>query len=191
MKTIFLIISTALPVISPIIYSKAILRGDAKPHRTTRFVLLLINTLAAASLIAQHNNVAVWLAGVSLLQSIIVFVLSFKYGMGGWTKTDVACLIIAIAGIILWQTTNNPVIALYFAIFADFTGMIPTIIKTYHKPNTEVWSFFLLDSVAGAFNLLALSAYAIKDFSYPLYIVIINLLMVLLITKPKTTSLKS
>jgi len=86
MDKIFIIISSLLALISPVIYAKAILRGDAKPHRTTRIVILLITVLATASLFAQHNTVAIWLAGVSTLQAIVIFALSIKRGMGGWAK---------------------------------------------------------------------------------------------------------
>lgn len=76
--------------------------------------------------------------------------------MGGWSKSDIICLVFALIGIIFWQITKNPAIALYFAIGADFIGMIPAIIKTYHFPETEIWSFFALDVFAAIFSLLAL-----------------------------------
>lgn len=186
MLNIFILISTVLALISPIVYSVAILRGEAKPHRTTRFVLLLITSLTTLSLFAQGNRVAIYLAGVSTLQSIIVFILSIKYGMGGWSKSDIICLIFALIGIILWRITKNPVVALYFAIGADFIGMIPAIIKTYHFPETEIWLFFALDVLAAIFSLLALEKWTLEEFSYPIYIMLINLIMVLLIlVRPK------
>lgn len=188
MKTIFIVISSLLALISPVIYSKAILKGEAKPHRTTRLVLLLITALATASLFAEHNTVAIWLAGASTAQAILIFGLSIKRGMGGWAKMDILCLFIALAGIVLWQTTRNPVLALYASIAADFTGMIPALIKTYKFPKTEIWSFFLLDVFAATFSLLAIQTWSVKEFAYPLYIVIINLVMVLLIIRPKSTS---
>ncbi|MEL7666508.1 MAG: hypothetical protein AAGU06_03745 [Candidatus Shapirobacteria bacterium] len=186
MPNIFILISVVLALISPIVYSVAILKGEAKPHRTTRFVLLLITSLTTASLFVQGNRVAIYLAGVSTLQSIIVFILSIKRGMGGWSKSDIICLVFALIGIIFWQITKNPAIALYFAIGADFIGMIPAIIKTYHFPETEIWSFFALDVFAAIFSLLALKTWTSEEFSYPIYIMLINLVMVLLILiRPK------
>ena len=185
MKTTFIFVSSLLAFISPLIYAKAILKGQAKPHRTTRFVLLIITSLATASLFAQHDTVAVWLAGVSALQSILLFGLSIKHGMGGWAKTDILCLLIALAGIVIWQTTKDPSLALYASIAADFTGMLPAIIKTYKYPHTEIWSFFLLDVFAAIFSLLAVKTWTVQEFSYPLYIMIINSIMVLLIIRPK------
>jgi len=182
---IFIIISTILALISPVIYSIAIIKGKAKPHRTTRFVLLIITSLTTASLFAQGNKVAIWLAGVSTLQSVVVFILSIEHGMGGWARTDIICLLSALLGIILWQITKNPVVALYFAISADFIGMIPALIKTYHFPKTEVWTFYLLDVFAACFSLMALKKWAPEEYSYPVYIMLINFLMVLLIIRPK------
>ena len=145
--------------------------------------MFLISALATASLFAQGDRVAVWLAGASTLQGLIILVLSFKYGMGGRSKTDVSCLILALVGIVLWQTTQMPIIALFFAIGADFVGMVPAIIKTYHFPKTEIWSFFALDVFAAIFSMMALNNWTVAEFSYPIYIFIINIVMVLLITK--------
>ncbi|MBI4836079.1 MAG: hypothetical protein HY817_02360 [Candidatus Abawacabacteria bacterium] len=185
MQTIYIVISSVLALISPIVYARAILRGEAKPHRTTRFVLLVITALSTASLLANNNTVAVWLAGVSTLQAIIIFALSIKHGMGGWAKLDILCLIIAVVGIIVWQTTNNPILGLYFSILADFTGMIPAIIKTYRFPKTEIVTFFLLDTIAAVFTLFAIDQLILENIAYPIYIFVINLIMCALIVAPR------
>jgi hypothetical protein len=184
-QIIFIAVSSALAFLSPFVYARAILKGQAKPHRTTRFVLLVITCLSTASLLAKNDQVAVWLAGVSAFQSVLIFILSIKHGMGGWSRGDIVCLLIAILGIVGWQTTNEPLIGLYFSIAADFTGMIPAIIKTYRFPKTEIASFFLLDVFAGFFSLLAVKSFTIQQFSYPLYIMLINFVMVILILRPR------
>jgi len=185
MQPVFILISILLPLISPVVYAKAILKGEAKPHRTTRLVLLLITTLATVSLFAQHDHVAIWLAGVSMLQSIVIFILSIKYGMGGWSKDDLLCLGIALGGILLWQTTKNPAIALYASIAADFTGMVPAVVKTYKFPETEIYAFFLLDAIAAVFNLLAIKVWVPQAFAYPVYLLVINAIMVVIIIRPE------
>lgn len=117
------------------------------------------------------------------MQSILIFSLSIKYGMGGWAKIDLLCLAMAVMGIGLWQSTKDPALALYASIAADFTGMIPALIKTYRFPETEVWSFYMLDVFAAGFSLLALTVWTAQEFSYPMYILIINLCMVILIIR--------
>lgn len=188
MKNIFITTSVFLGFVSSFVYFIAILKGNAKPHRTTRLVFLLISTLTTFSLFAQGNRVAVWLAAISTFQSVIIFRLSLKYGMGGWSKTDIFCLLMAFVGIAFWQFTKNPLTALYFAIGADFIGVVPTLIKTYHFPHTEVWTFYFLDVCAGIFNLLATEKFILNQYLYPLYIIIINLTVVFLIIKPRLTT---
>ena len=191
MSNLFIIISSILALISPLVYSYSILKGEAKPHRITRLILLIITSLTTLSLLFQGNRVAIYLAFVSTIQSILIFGLSIKYGMGGYFKSDILCFIFALTGIILWKITKNPVVALYFAIFADFTGMIPAIVKTYYNPKTEVWTFFLLDVFAALFSLLAIKNWIITEYSYPVYIMIINIIMVILIIRPLFISKKS
>ncbi|MBP9797962.1 hypothetical protein KBC70_02340, partial [Candidatus Woesebacteria bacterium] len=70
----FILLSTVIALISPIIYAKAIFKGEAKPHRTTRFVLLTITTLSTLTLFAQQDTVAIWLAGVSTVQAVFIFI---------------------------------------------------------------------------------------------------------------------
>lgn len=184
MQNVFILVSSTLALISPLVYARAILKGEAKPHRTTRLVLLIITVITTTSLFVQHDRVAIWLAGVSALQSVIIFILSLKRGMGGWSASDILCLVIAILGIILWKLTKNALIALYFAIAADFVGMVPTLFKTYKFPETEVWNFFLLDVFASGFSLMALRSWTVQEYSYPVYIMFINSVMVVLILRP-------
>lgn len=185
MKLLLILLSSIIALISPVIYMRAILKGQAKPHRTTRFVLLVISFLATISLFAQHDHVAIWLAGIAFVQAIFIFFLSFKRGMGGWSFLDILCLIIASLGILLWQSTKDPALALYASIGADFTGMVPALIKTYNWPHTEIWLFYFMDVFAGAFSALAVQKWTFQEVSYPIYIATINLVMTLLILRPK------
>lgn len=177
MKQLFLIFSILLPLYSPYIYIKSILRGKTKPHRTTRIVILVISLLTTASLIAQHDRVALWLSLVSTLQAIAISALTFKYGIGGSSKIDLLCLLLSGIGILWWQTTNDPAYGLYFAISADFIGMVPTLTKTYRFPETENWAFYGIDAVASACNILALKNWELASFAYPLYLLVINALV--------------
>jgi len=133
----------------------------------------------------------VWLAGISTFQAILIFSLSIKRGMGGWSRADIFCLVIALFGIVAWQTTNNPALGLYFSILADFTGMVPALIKTYRLPHTEnVW-FFGLDTIAGLLTLLAVASFTLEQTAYPIYIIIINAVMVFLIERPRLSHLSA
>lgn len=56
MKNVFIGISSILALISPLIYARAVLRGEAKPHRTVQEVsyplyIILINALMVVLII--------------------------------------------------------------------------------------------------------------------------------------------
>jgi hypothetical protein len=182
-QTILIVISTLLAMSSPIVYARAIIKGEAKPHRTTRLVLFLFTILATISLFAKGDRVAIWLAGVSALQASFTFLLSLKYGVGGHSKVDIVCLIMAVFGIILWQTTKEASFALMFAIAADFIGMVPTLVKTYKYPQSEIALFWLIDTCAGTLNLLAVKSWNLSQFIYPLYIALINFAVFILVIR--------
>lgn len=175
---LYVVLSIVLPIISPIIYVRSILQGISRPQRMTRLVTLLITVLTFASVVAQGNKAAVGLAVISMLQAIVIFGFSLRFGMGGRNRLDFICLAIALCGIILWQTTGSSLLALYASIMADFAGYIPALIKTYRFPRTEDWRFYALDCLAGCFAGLAVGNFAPAMLAYPLYIFVINAAMV-------------
>lgn len=180
MNMLFLIASIMLPLYSPWPYIQSILRGETKPHRTTRSVYLVIGVLTTLSLLASGDRTALWISAVSTVQAIVLFSLGMRYGVGGWSKTDIACLLTAAVGIVAWQTTKDPVLGLYLGIIADFVGTVPTIIKSYRFPNTENWSFYGIDAIAGFCNVLAVTDRSLQAYVYPAYLVWINVIIALL-----------
>lgn len=184
-QQILLTISNILLFLAFIVYIISILQKKTKPHRTTRIVLLIINGLAFASLFTQQNQTAIWLPGISFIMSIVIFFLTLKYGMGGWKKTDIICLCIALFGVVIWRITNNPLLALFSAVLADFTGYIPTLIKTYYHPETEYWGFFALGGLASLLNLFATEVWNFENVFYPFYLTSISAVMVFLILRTK------
>lgn len=185
MVNILIALSSILAFISYIVYMIAILKGKAKPHRTTRFVLVLITVLATVSLFAQGSTTAVWLSGVFAFGCLIIFLLSLRYGMGGWARADILCLIIALIGIVIWKITSNPIYALFASITSDLAGQIPMLIKTYRFPETEVWTFYSLDVLAAILNIIAITHKTYQELSYPLYIVFIDGLTIVFILRRK------
>ncbi len=190
MHAILIAISVLIVIYANIVYCIAILKGEAKPHRTTRFVVLLIELLTVATLYAQGNTTAIYLSGIYTICSLVLFALSIKYGMGGWEKSDLVCLAIAVLGIVMWKLTNNPLLGLCFSIAADFAGCVPALIKTYRYPETEVWTFYGIGLLAIVFNMMAIEKWTFGEYIYPVYIAVINIVMLYFILGRTRTSLK-
>ena len=187
MHTILIVISVLIVIYANIVYSIAILKGEEKPHRTTRFVVLLIELLTVATLYAQGNTTAIYLSGIYTICSLVLFGLSIKYGMGGWEKSDLICLGIAVHGIVFWKLTHNPFLGLCFSILADFAGCVPALIKTYKHPETEVWTFYGIGLLAIVINMMAIEHWTISEVIYPVYIALVNIVMIWFIFRKKTS----
>ncbi|MBI5613942.1 hypothetical protein HY947_03375 [Candidatus Gottesmanbacteria bacterium] len=185
MQNFFIAISSVLALISYIVYAIAILKGEAKPHRTTRFVIVVIASLAFSALVASASTVAIWLIGSMTLGSIIIFLLSLKYGMGGFSKIDILCLFVSLGGIVAWKLTANPLFGIIASIAADLAGQIPMLIKTYKYPESEVWTFYALDVLAAIASLLAIQQWSFQELAYPLYITFLDFTVVLLILRKR------
>jgi hypothetical protein len=178
------IAAAILGAISYIPYIRAILVGETKPHRATFGIWSFIGTVQVISYVAAGARVTVLLPLVYLLGEMIVFVLSFKRGVGGTSKLDLFCLGGAVVGIAGWIITDNPEVALYLGIFASLCGFIPTVKKTYLLPHTENALSWGMAAVAASMNLLAVPRLEFYLISYPIYTFTFDTIMTLLTTLP-------
>lgn len=180
-KDIFLILSTIVSFSGYFIGIYSIFKGEYKPHRTTRLIILIVISISALSLFLSGDRVGLFLALAQTIGCLIIFLLSLKFGMGGMSRVDIIVLIFAIITLIIWKTTNNPILALYMSITTDFIGFSPTLYKAFKLPFTEDPKFYSADIIAGLLNLLALRLYNFSDIAFPGYIFIVNLACVILI----------
>lgn len=147
----------------------------------TRFMYLLMSLLFIGTLFAQGSTDAIYLAAAQGSGTILVFLLSLKYGMGGTTKLDIITFIGFAVSLLVWKITSNPALALILSIVTDSIAFIPTVEKTWRLPQTEEWRFYFSDVLAAGFSLLSLTNLAWGNVAFPLYIFLLNLGGVLLI----------
>lgn len=139
-------------------YVLSILRGRTRPQRASYAIWSMVETVQLISYIASGATTTKWALLVITLNSFIIFGLSLKYGMGGHSRFDILCLLLAATAIVIWQTTNNPVFAVYLTTLAGFIGYLPTIKKAYRWPLTEnllSWGMYV---AAATLNVCALTS---------------------------------
>ena len=189
LQTMLLLLSSILVVIGPITYAVSIIKGKTRPHRMTRFILAFVLSLNFIGiLIAQGNAGAQVFAGITALQSLVIFFLSMWRGMGGSSRFDYLCLAIAILGVIGWKITGNPITAVWFSVLADLAAYLPAIVKTWKHPQTESPWYYALSGVAA---LLGLIAYRLDASSiFQIYIIVCCVVMVGLIYRKNIFNIK-
>lgn len=181
MLEIFGYISGLLFMFSAVPYVRSILKGNTKPQRITWLIWTILVFIAFFSQLAKGATWSLLLTAGDAITIVIVFIFSFKYGVGGFRKIDILSLIGAGVSLLLWYLTNEPAIALFLIILIDIIGSNLTIIKTWKNPETENWVGWAMCGVGGVFGILSVGSFNFVLLSYPIYIFLINSLMAIIV----------
>ncbi len=189
-KAVFGILSAVFTFGGLVPYFININKRTIYPHNLSWlgwFFITLIGGLAMLNDGGQWSSVIIFANSLSCL--IVVFYSIYKK-VGVWSTTiyDYVFFIAGILGVILWQAFDMPLIAIIFAVLADLSFGIPTIIKTYKNHKSETYLAWLSCSIAGLLSLFAVNSLMLSDFLYPLYLFIFDttILFIILIMKNKT-----
>jgi hypothetical protein len=153
-------IAGILAIAQVVPYIVSILRGHTKPERMTYFIWFIVDALAISSYIAVGARTTIWVGSVYVVTGLLIFLLSLKYGMGGFSKLDLVCLAIAAVGIVIWVTADSALLALCFSTCAGTIGYLPTIKKAYFYPETENTLSWVICSFSSTLNIFALTTLA-------------------------------
>ena len=166
------------------LYIFTTLFGKTKPNRSTWWILTLIGLMIASSYYAGGARATIWVAISYVLGPFIIAVLSLKYGEGKWEKLDKWCFAVALISVSIWYFSHSALLVLLINIFLDFIGLVPTIKKSYLRPESEDKIAWTLESLAGIFNIFAVERWIFAISFYPIYLLIINGIITLLLYRP-------
>lgn len=176
MKTAFLIISTAVVLISVVPYLLDILRHKTKPNIVSWLTWTMLTGIATAAEIGAGEYVTAVFTGASTIETGLVVLLGLRYGFVKYARFDIVCQLAAVGGIILWRIFNSPEVALLATVTIDFIGALPTLRHGWQKPYEETWQTFLLGAVGACFSVLALHDFNVVSLTFPLYLTVMNAL---------------
>lgn len=174
MAEVFAILSGIVVLIGGPPYLMDILKGKTRPQRTTWFIWSVQGLIAFGSQVGLGAHWSLVFAGLNAAGNLTVFLLSLKFGVGGWKRIDMAALVIACVGLIISIAARAPFIALLGVILADFAGVVPTVRKTFLMPKSETSITWL---ALGTSSLLAIGSVGAWRFSlllYPAYMAFVN-----------------
>jgi len=179
------IVAAIISICSMPIYIKSILRGETKPERAGWAIWLVVSFLVLISYYASGARETILLNVTYVLYPLIVFTLSFKYGVGGFTKFDIYCLIGAAIGVAVWIYTRDSFKALLINTAIDSIGLLPTLKKVYRQPQTENKLSWQLGMLAAFVNLFAITTFDLSIALYPIVAFIGITITTFLVTFPK------
>lgn len=167
-----------------LLYITTTILGRTKPNRATWWILSLVGFMIAVSYYAGGARETMWVAVSYIAGPLIIAILSLWYGEGKWETLDKICLTGAIISAIIWYFSSSAIIVLSINLLMDFLGLIPTIKKSYLRPNGEDRTAWTLESFAGILNMFAIGTFTFAIILYPLYLLIMNVFVTLLLYRP-------
>ena len=186
-------ITVTIQFIGVFFYIRAMVRGTTKPNRVTWIIWALaplIGTWLAWKAGAGLSILPVFMAGFN---PILVLIASFIIKNGYWhiTKLDIVCGILALFSLFLWIMTSNFSISILFAILSDGLAALPTIIKSFKYPETESASAYAGGVIANTLGLTIIKEWTFPIYSFGIYNILVNVILVLAIYRKKIISIFS
>lgn len=157
---------------------KAIFAGNFKPHRVTYGIFTLITLVTFVNQIINGGGYSSYFIGISFIGVVIVFTLSFKFGVGGTSRLDRVALVASFVLTLFWITTRESRLSTLIAIAIDFVALVPTITKAFKRPETEVYLNWSISAVGGFVSIFAIQNSDWILYVFPIYIVFGNFLVV-------------
>jgi len=167
------------------LYITSMLRGQCKPNRMTWITLTTIGIGIAVSYYVTGARQTMWVALTYVAGPLVISLLSFKYGEGGWGKLEKLCLFGVLVSLLLWWIFKSALVALIVNLLVDFFALVPTIAKSISWPKGEDRKAWAIETTADIINLFALEQWTFSLAIYPVYLVIINGFIVTLLFWPR------
>ncbi|MDP2705762.1 MAG: hypothetical protein Q8O49_00975 [bacterium] len=160
-------------------YLISIFKKETKPERASWLIWSILGGISFFSQLAKGATDSLWLTGIQTFGDLLIFLFAIKYGIGGLLKRDIWALAGAGFSLIIWYLTNEPIFALFIAIFIDALGGVLTIMKSYEHPGTESISAWVLTALGGLFAAFAVGQWNFVLLSFPVYIFLISVIILL------------
>jgi hypothetical protein len=156
--------------------------GKTQPNRVTWLLWGLFATVAFVAQRAQGVEGLSWVTFVAGLTPLLIVAASFFNPKAYWKSEprDYILMAAAIVGIILWAVTDDPNLALLFALLADMLAGVPTLIKAYRHPQSESWIAYAISTFGFGIGLLSVQIYNFENTAFVAYVFIINAALALL-----------
>ncbi len=179
----FIILGAFINFLGAMSYLTSTLRGKTKPNKVTWLMWAAAPMLAFSAEIKQGVGLISLTTFMAGFNPILILLASFVNKKSKWEigKFDIICGTLSVLGLILWQITKIPNIAILFAITADGLAAIPTVVKSYTNPETENGAAYFVAMISGTIAILTIKTWDFAHYAFPIYIVAICLILFMLI----------
>jgi hypothetical protein len=175
----FVIIGTLIGTAGAFAYIWDTIKGKVKPNRVSFLLWAIAPMIAFAAQIKQGVGLESLMTFSTGFLPLLTLIASFTNKNAEWklTKFDLACGFLSVVGLILWLVTKVGNVAIFFSIVADGLAALPTMIKAYKYPETEIALPWLATCIGVTLTLLTLKEWTFANSGFIIYIFIVDLII--------------
>jgi hypothetical protein len=151
-------------------YILSILRKETRPSRSTWIIWTVASLVLLSSYFSVGARGTIWLPLAYAIGTIIVMLLSLRFGEGGWSKFDKICFTSSFLSLMLWWIFDSPLLALLLNLSIDVIGSFPTMKKVKRDPKSENklgWTLFFVGVVLNLLSALFGGKISFEIMIYP------------------------
>jgi hypothetical protein len=179
----FVIIGTLIGAAGAVVYLINTVKGKVKPNRVTFLLWSIVPFIAFFAQINQGVGLEALMTFSTGFLPLTVFLASFVNKQAVWklTRFDLLCGILSLVGLVLWMITKVGNVAIFFSIVADALAAVPTVVKAYKYPDTEIAWPWIATVFGVILTLLTISSFTFANCGFILYILVVNTLIFVLV----------
>ncbi|MDJ0614508.1 MAG: hypothetical protein QNJ29_12635 [Rhizobiaceae bacterium] len=168
---VFGVLSGVLSTFAYVPYIVDTLKQRTAPDRACWLIWSTLGSIAFFSQLYEGAGASLWFAGVQVSGTIIVFLLSVKFGAGEYLSIkNQRILLTAALGLVAWYLTENAAYALAITISISLLGGLVTVQKAFIDPDSETLSTWIVSLIASICAVLSVGKLDWTLLAYPLYL---------------------
>lgn len=182
-----------LNLLGHIFYIKKIIKGQTKPNLVSWVIWMVAPFLGVFFQIkagAGLSMLPIFIAGFGSLMTIVAAIL-VKNGFWKINTFDIIYGLFSVTALVLYVLIHNLGISIFFAILSDALAFIPTYVKTWKFPETEYHSTYSIPILTNLIGLLIIKEWSFTIYSFGIYFVIANTIMILILYRKKIFRFKN
>jgi len=171
----FVILGAAIGTVGWTLYLRDTLRGVTQPNRVSWLMWAIAPLLAFGVEIEAGVGLRSLMTFVVGFGPLLIFLASFRNPGSVWElrRLDYACGSLSAAGLVVWLVTSRGTVALAAFVAADALAAIPTLRKSWQRPETETAAAYVTASANAGITLLTVNEVTTAVVAFPLYIFVI------------------
>jgi hypothetical protein len=179
----FIIVGTLIGAAGSVVYLINTVKGKVKPNRVSFLLWSIVPFIAFFAQIKQGVGLEALMTFSAGFLPLTVFIASFVNKQAEWklTRFDLICGLLSLVGLVLWMITKVGNVAIFFSIVADGIAAVPTIVKAFKYPDTEIAWPWIATVFGVVLTLLTLSTFTFANSGFILYILVVNMLIYTLV----------